>query len=118
MWRLRLHSRRSSISGKASRAALEFLTGYVLELSLSVDNLFVFLLIFNYFAVPEEHQHRALFWGVIGRTDSARDFHWCRRWADPSLPLGPVRFRSASSAEWNPIRRVMATGRSILPRIP
>jgi tellurite resistance protein TerC len=48
------------------QAALEFVTGYVLELSLSVDNLFVFLLIFNYFSVPEELQHRVLFWGVVG----------------------------------------------------
>jgi tellurite resistance protein TerC len=48
------------------QAALEFVTGYVLELSLSVDNLFVFLVIFNYFAVPEGLQHRVLFWGVIG----------------------------------------------------
>jgi tellurite resistance protein TerC len=47
------------------QAALEFVTGYVLELSLSVDNLFIFLVIFNYFAVPEEHQHRVLFWGVL-----------------------------------------------------
>jgi TerC family integral membrane protein len=48
------------------QAALEFVTGYVLELSLSVDNLFVFLVIFNYFAVPEEQQHRVLFWGILG----------------------------------------------------
>jgi len=48
------------------QAALEFVTGYVLELSLSVDNLFVFLVIFNYFAVPDEQQHRVLFWGVLG----------------------------------------------------
>lgn len=48
------------------QAALEFVTGYVLEVSLSVDNLFVFLVIFNYFAVPEELQHRVLFWGVVG----------------------------------------------------
>ena len=48
------------------QSSLEFLTGYVLELSLSVDNLFVFLVIFNYFAVPEEQQHRVLFWGIIG----------------------------------------------------
>ena len=48
------------------QASLEFVTGYVLELSLSVDNLFVFLLIFNYFAVPEEQQHRVLFWGIMG----------------------------------------------------
>ena len=45
---------------------LEFLTGYVIELSLSVDNLFVFLLIFSYFKVPARYQHRVLFWGVLG----------------------------------------------------
>jgi tellurite resistance protein TerC len=45
---------------------LEFLTGYVIELSLSVDNLFVFLLIFSYFKVPSKYQHRVLFWGVLG----------------------------------------------------
>lgn len=45
---------------------LEFLTGYVIELSLSVDNLFVFLLIFSYFKVPAKFQHRVLFWGVMG----------------------------------------------------
>ena len=48
------------------QSTLEFITGYVVELSLSVDNLFVFLVIFNYFAVPEEQQHRVLFWGILG----------------------------------------------------
>ncbi|MFZ0761302.1 MAG: TerC family protein [Candidatus Sulfotelmatobacter sp.] len=48
------------------QTALEFVTGYVLELSLSVDNLFIFLLIFRYFSVPEQHQHRVLFWGILG----------------------------------------------------
>src|SRR5258707_12092675 len=47
-------------------AALEFSTGYVLELSLSADNLFIFLLIFRYFHLPEPQQYRVLFWGVIG----------------------------------------------------
>ncbi len=47
-------------------AALQFLTGYVLEVSLSVDNLFVFLLIFQYFRVPEAYQHKVLFWGILG----------------------------------------------------
>ena len=47
-------------------SSLEFVAGYVVELSLSVDNLFVFLVIFNYFAVPEEQQHRVLFWGILG----------------------------------------------------
>src|SRR5436190_5522439 len=46
--------------------ALEFLTGYLIELSLSVDNLFVFLLIFSYFKVPPKYQHRVLYWGVLG----------------------------------------------------
>ena len=45
---------------------LEFVTSYVLELSLSVDNLFIFLVIFRYFAVPEEQQHGVLFWGIVG----------------------------------------------------
>jgi tellurite resistance protein TerC len=45
---------------------VEFLTGYIIELSLSVDNLFVFLLIFGYFKVPAKYQHRVLFWGVLG----------------------------------------------------
>ena len=45
---------------------LEFLTGYVIERSLSFDNIFVFVVIFNYFAVPPEHQHRVLFWGILG----------------------------------------------------
>jgi tellurite resistance protein TerC len=45
---------------------VQFLTGYIIELSLSVDNLFVFLLIFGYFKVPAKYQHRVLFWGVLG----------------------------------------------------
>jgi tellurite resistance protein TerC len=48
------------------QVALEFVTGYVLELSLSVDNLFLFLVIFRYFSVPEQHQRSVLFWGVLG----------------------------------------------------
>jgi tellurite resistance protein TerC len=46
--------------------ALDFLTGYVIERSLSFDNIFVFVVIFNYFAVPAEYQHRVLFWGILG----------------------------------------------------
>lgn len=46
--------------------ALEFLTGYVIEYSLSVDNIFVFILIFSYFAVKDQYQHKVLFWGILG----------------------------------------------------
>ena len=47
-------------------AALAFLTGYLIEKSLSVDNIFVFILIFSFFAVPAAYQHRVLFWGILG----------------------------------------------------
>jgi tellurite resistance protein TerC len=68
-------------------AALEFSTGYVIELSLSADNLFIFLLIFRYFQLPEPQQYRVLFWGVIGAivmraafifagVGLIRRFHW------------------------------------------
>ncbi len=67
--------------------ALEFVTGYVIEESLSVDNLFVFLLIFRYFKVPRLYQHKVLFWGIIGAlvmrgvfilagVGLIRKFHW------------------------------------------
>jgi len=67
--------------------ALEFVAGYLIELSLSVDNLFVFLLIFSYFKVPPKYQHRVLYWGVLGAlvmrivmiligTELIDRFHW------------------------------------------
>lgn len=49
-----------------SEVALQFFTGYLIEKSLSVDNLFVFLLIFSYFKVPAKYQHKVLFWGILG----------------------------------------------------
>jgi tellurite resistance protein TerC len=50
----------------AERIGLEFLTGYLVEKSLAVDNVFVFVLVFSYFAIPLEYQHRVLFFGIIG----------------------------------------------------
>ncbi len=72
---------------KGNEAGVQFLTGYVIEKSLSVDNIFVFVLIFSYFAVPAIYQHRVLFWGVLGAlvmrgvfilVGSAllKEFHW------------------------------------------
>ena len=46
--------------------AVEFLTGYLIEKSLSVDNIFVFVIIFSYFKIPSKYQHRVLFWGILG----------------------------------------------------
>ncbi|RKG98165.1 TerC family protein [Corallococcus sp. CA053C] len=67
--------------------ALEWLTAYVVEYALSVDNLFVFLMVFGYFRVPPQHQHRVLFWGILGAfvmravliiagTALVAKFHW------------------------------------------
>ncbi len=67
--------------------AKEFLTGYLIELSLSIDNLFVFLLIFSYFKVPKKYQHRVLFWGIFmalvlrmvmifAGAELVESFHW------------------------------------------
>ena len=51
---------------RGGEKALQFFTGYFVELSLSVDNLFVFLLVFGYFKVPAQYRHKVLFWGIIG----------------------------------------------------
>lgn len=70
-----------------SEASLAFFTGYLIEKSLSVDNIFVFVLIFSYFAVPPIYQHRVLFWGIIGAlimrgvligvgAALLKEFHW------------------------------------------
>lgn len=70
-----------------SEAALAFFTGYLIEKSLSVDNIFVFVLIFTFFAVPAAFQHRVLFWGIIGAllmrgiliavgAALLKEFHW------------------------------------------
>jgi tellurite resistance protein TerC len=68
-------------------AALAFFTGYLIEKSLSVDNIFVFILIFTFFAVPAAYQHRVLFWGILGAlvmrgilifagAALLKEFHW------------------------------------------
>ncbi|MCC7429931.1 TerC family protein [bacterium] len=51
---------------EGSQKALEFLTGYLVEKSLSIDNIFVFLLVFSYFKVEQKYQHKVLFWGILG----------------------------------------------------
>ena len=61
-WQVGTHNQNWDLAGHKAK---EFLTGYLIELSLSIDNLFVFLLIFNFFKVPKEFQHRALFWGIF-----------------------------------------------------
>ncbi|HEY0172397.1 MAG TPA: TerC family protein [Pyrinomonadaceae bacterium] len=71
LWKFPLDPRLMAVPGfepaaAAWRVALEFLTGYVVEKALSVDNIFVFVLVFSYFAIPAKYQHRVLFYGIIG----------------------------------------------------
>ncbi len=51
---------------QAKTSALEFLTGFVIEKSLAIDNIFIFAVVFGYFAIPKMYQHRVLFWGILG----------------------------------------------------
>ncbi len=71
LWKFAQDARLLAVPGfdpgaAAWRVSLEFLTGYVVEKSLSVDNVFIFVLVFGYFAVPPKYQHRVLFYGIIG----------------------------------------------------
>ena len=92
---------------------LEFVTGYVIELSLSVDNLFVFLLIFRYFRVPAVHQHKVLFWGILGAlfmrgvfilvgVGLIRQFHWIVYVFGAFLVYSGIRLFRQESAEVHP----------------
>jgi tellurite resistance protein TerC len=71
LWKFPRDARLTAVPGfdaeaAAWQVALEFLTGFIVEKSLSVDNVFVFVLIFSYFAIPSRYQHRVLFYGILG----------------------------------------------------
>jgi tellurite resistance protein TerC len=96
------------------QVALEFVTGYVLELSLSVDNLFVFLVIFRYFSVPEQQQHRVLFWGILGAllmrgffilagVSLVHRFHWILFVFGALLIYSGIRLGFAGEHHVNPV---------------
>ena len=101
--------------------AVEFVTGYVIELSLSVDNLFIFLLIFRYFQVSPDHQHKVLFWGIVGALvmraifivvgiGLIRKFHWITYIFGALLVYSGIKlFRQDAAAikpENNPVLRL------------
>ena len=76
----------------ALQVALEFLTGYLVEYSLSIDNIFVFVLVFRYFSVPARYQHHVLFYGILGALVAgvgAVVWHAFREgaWASPTAAL-------------------------------
>lgn len=97
------------------QAAVEFTTGYIVELALSVDNLFIFLLIFRYFRVPADHQHKVLFWGVLGALvmrgvfilvgiGLIRAFHWVTYVFGAFLAYSGIRLLGEKAAQVEPER--------------
>jgi tellurite resistance protein TerC len=113
--------------GFGGERALEFLTGYLIEKSLSIDNLFVFLIIFSYFRVPAEYQHRVLFWGVLGAlvmragfiaggVALIERFHWIIYIFGGFLILTGIKMSQHKDKELHPDRNpVVRLARKILP---
>lgn len=110
-----------------SQTALDYYTGYLIEKSLSVDNIFVFLLVFSYFKVPDEFQHKVLFWGIFGAlvmrllfifTGVAliERFHWIIYVFGGFLVLTGIKLAMEKDKEVHPERNpVLKLVRRILP---
>lgn len=110
-----------------SEAALAFFTGYLIEKSLSVDNIFVFVLIFTFFAVPAAYQHRVLFWGILGAllmrgaliavgAVLLERFHWIIYVFGAFLIFTGIRMALHRNEEMHPERNpVIKLLRSIMP---
>ena len=103
-------------------AAENYLTGYLVELSLSMDNIFVISLVFTYFAVPREYQHRVLFWGIVGAivmrgamivlgAALVKEFHWVQYLFGGFLLLTGLKMLFGAGKEMdignNPVLRIV-----------
>jgi len=109
---------------------LEFLTGYVIEKALSVDNVFVFLVIFSYFSVPKAYQHRVLFWGIVGAlvmravfifagAALLERFHWVMYVFGAILILTGIKMLVQRNAELHPEKNpVFVLFRRFVPSVP
>jgi len=96
----------------AWNVALEFLTGYVIEYSLSIDNIFVFVLVFAYFAIPAEYKHRVLFYGILGALvfraifialgSALMQFHWVIYLFGGFLIITGIKMMFSNSEEIEP----------------
>jgi tellurite resistance protein TerC len=112
---------------RGSEAGLQFLTGYLIEYALSVDNIFVFVLIFSYFAVPAAYRHRVLFWGILGAivmrgimiaagTALIKQFHWIIYLFGAFLLVTGIRMALDKGHEMDPGKNpVMRLARRFLP---
>lgn len=108
-------------------AALEFLTGYLIEKALSIDNIFVFLLIFSYFRVPARYQHRVLFWGILGALvmravfifagiSLIQRFHWVIYLFGALLVLSGIKMAMEKDKEIHPEKNpVLKLFRRLMP---
>jgi tellurite resistance protein TerC len=107
--------------------ALQWLTAYVVEYSLSVDNLFVFLMVFGYFRVAPEHQHRVLFWGIVGAfimravliiagTALVKEFHWLIYLFGAFLVFTAVKMLLSKEEAMDPEQKgIVKLARRVLP---
>ena len=110
--------------------ALEFATAYLIEETLSVDNLFVFLVIFGYFAVPAQLQHRVLFWGIIGAivlriafilagAALLQRFHWVMYIFGAFLVFTGIKLLFQSGDEVHPEKNpILRLARKFIPTVP
>jgi tellurite resistance protein TerC len=104
----------------ARQAALEFLSGYLVEYSLSVDNIFVFVLVLGYFAVPPKYQHRVLFYGILGALvfragfitlgSALMRFHWVVLLFGAFLIFTGIRMAFSSGESVHPDRNLLIRG--------
>ena len=113
-----------------AQKGLEFFTGYLIEKSLSVDNVFVFAMLFSYFAVPPLYQHKVLFWGILGAiimraifilagAALLAKFHWIIYVFGGILVMTGVKLFVQRSAEMNPEKNwVLRVFRRLVPSVP
>ncbi len=112
------------------RKGLEFFTGYLVEKALSADNIFVFAVLFNYFAVPPKYRHRVLFWGVLGAivmrltfiligTALLKKFHWVIYLFGAIVIFSGIKLLLRKDEEVHPERNpVLRAARRFLPVTP
>lgn len=112
---------------QSSHKAIEFFTGYIVEKSLSVDNIFVFILIFSYFGVPKEYQHKILFWGILGAivfrllfiaagAALIATFHWILYLFGAFLVITAIKLAIKQDGEVHPEKNIaLKIGKKIFP---
>jgi tellurite resistance protein TerC len=134
LWKFPQEERLTSLPGfipdvAAWNVSLEFLTGYIVEKSLSVDNIFIFVLVFAYFAIPAKYQHRVLFYGILGALvfraifiamgSALMQFHWVIYLFGAFLIITGIKMFFTSNEEIEPEKNLLVRMfRKIMPVSP